>query len=218
MFPKLMSLAGNTIINDICETGSQREPPCCWSQVSVCFNTFVWLSLIWTPVSPPSTRWPHISSFWCEYWGASQQCSGPAWIISKLARMTGLFEAKPVFFLGIVSLRDFLVKRQSRFLWLTNIGNSFQSCLWAIDYQGGGLSSEEPRENFKSEFAKELDYRLTGHQFSKQDLEKLRFENRDLQRKIDNCRQNKNKFDTLEHEIKLLRKVQFWFNEYIWRI
>ena len=76
--------------------------------------------------------------------------------------------------------------------------------------QGGGLSSEKKtKENFKSEFAKELDYKLTGHQFSKQDLEHLRFENRDLQKKIENCKQNKNKFDTLEHEIKLLRKVQF---------
>ena len=83
---------------------------------------------------------------------------------------------------------------------------------------GGRFSSEKTKENFKSEFAKELDYKLTGHQFSKQDLEHLRFENRDLQKKIENCKQNKNKFDTLEHEIKLLRKVQFWFNEYIWRI
>ena len=75
---------------------------------------------------------------------------------------------------------------------------------------GGCVSFTEncikDQENFKSEFAKQLNCKVGGQQqFNKTDLEKLKIENKKLQRKIDSCRYNKNKIDTLELEIKLLR-------------
>jgi len=76
---------------------------------------------------------------------------------------------------------------------------------------GGCVSFTEncikDQENFKSEFAKQLNCKVGGQQqFNKTDLEKLKIENKKLQRKIDSCWYNKNKIDTLELEIKLLRE------------
>ena len=80
-----------------------------------------------------------------------------------------------------------------------------------MNVEGAELShsfSQEKQEldTFKSEFAKQLN---GGPQFTRQDLVKLKAENKSLQRKIESCWRNKNKYETLEHEIKLLRNGSF---------
>ena len=63
---------------------------------------------------------------------------------------------------------------------------------------------DSSREEFQSEFAKKLNFKA-GHHFSYEDLQRLRAENTNLLRKINNSRNKKSKIDNLEVEIKLLR-------------
>ena len=65
-----------------------------------------------------------------------------------------------------------------------------------------------PNREPQSEFVKQLNF-SRGHQFTHQDLKLLTAENKNLQRKVETCRENKTKFDKLELEIKFLRYGYF---------
>ena len=136
MFPKLMSLAGNTIILDIiCETGSQRVLSAgLWVWVGFKHRQFARLSPIPTP-----GWWPYITPAWL--WLSSRNTKITRYLI--ILRMTGLFEAKPVSFLGIVFSETLLNKTAFVFSLqqLTDTSKNHVRSVsdWAIDCQVEGF-------------------------------------------------------------------------------
>ena len=69
---------------------------------------------------------------------------------------------------------------------------------------GATHASGGPNREPQSDFVKQLNF-SRGHQFTHQDLKLLTAENKNLQRKVEACRDKKTKFDKLELEIKVLR-------------